>query len=781
MVSVQEIDISSFFKKIFHSIIDFLDFDAGGIYIVDQQTNSAIIRYSFGLDAVSTKNVQVVPLNVPPYSRVFKEKQIFYAENYEEQFSQRKVAGIYALVSIPLICEKGVIGALNVASRRRHSFSSEEKHLFELMGKEIGNGIYRYLIQEELRRSEKKYRQLIETAQEGIWVLDVNGVTTFVNPRMAAMLGYSEAEMIGKSLSAFMSDDEFTIAQEYRTWRLQGISEQHESTLLTKEGKSLFVLVETSPVYDEKNQVIGTLGCITDISERKRVELELRENEEKLRNVIEQSRDGIVLVDESGKIIEWNRGLEISTGLTREFVLNRDVWDVVYDYLSPDGKYQAVLEIIRSMIREFLQTGRTRLEIPLIERKIHTPDGFLRYLQTVPFSIKTRKGYMLCAIIRDQTERVKNEEDLKESERKYRQLFENSNAGVIISTPSGEIVEWNRAMANLVGYEMGEKDKIRAVDLYANPGERQDFHDVSQISKEVQERDILLRKKSGLTFWARISARYVPYQGSFAFLTTVIDLDAKIRAEQTLQHLYEEALQISQMKSNLLTFASHELKTPLVPIVGWAEFIKDQLENGEQINELVGKEEIANILNSANRLVQIVDKFLDLGCIESYRLVLQKKTQAATTLVENAIKNVSTLAHNSHITILNKVQNQKLFCDGFRIEQVFINVLSNAIKYSPNGKEVLITSEQSPQIFTIFFQDQGYGFTPDELDSVWHPFSKIYRSSKDDLFSGTGVGLYISKGLVEMHGGTLEITSDGPNVGSCVKIRLPIEKDESEN
>jgi PAS domain S-box-containing protein len=460
--SVQEITISSFFKKIFHGIIEFLDFDAGGIYLIDQNRNSAILQYDFGVDTLSVKNVQVIPLNVPPYSVVFKEKRILYAERYQELFPERKVSGICALASIPLICETGVIGVLNVASRRRHSFSDEEKQLFELMGKEIGNEIYRYLIQDELRRSEKKYRQLIETAQEGIWVLDVNGLTTFVNPRMAAMLGYPEVEMIGKPVFSFMNANQIPVAQQYLKRRLRGISEQHEFTLRTKEGMPLFAIVGTSPIYDEQNHIIGILGCITDISERKRVELELRENEEKFRNVIEQSRDGIILTDELGKVIEWNRGLEITTGLSRESVLGRDIWDAIY-------------------------------------------------------------------------------------------------------------------------------------------------------------------------------------------------------------------------------------------------------------------------------------------------------------------------------AISNKLQNPKLFCDGFRLEQVFINILSNAIKYSPNGKEISITSEQSPLFYTIIFQDQGYGFTPDELQSIWRPFSKINRSSKEDLFSGTGVGLYISKGIVEMHGGTIEITSSGPNMGSCVKVRLPVEKGESEN
>jgi signal transduction histidine kinase len=208
--------------------------------------------------------------------------------------------------------------------------------------------------------------------------------------------------------------------------------------------------------------------------------------------------------------------------------------------------------------------------------------------------------------------------------------------------------------------------------------------------------------------------------------------------------------------------------------MGWADLIINALNKGKRIDNIIGREEIASIFNAAKRLEHIIDEYLDLGRLEGKRLVLNKKTLNLVKLLAEALKNVEMLARASNITIHVNVEDVILDVDGFRIEQVFINILSNAIKYSPPDKEIWVTTIKDDSSLKIFFTDQGCGFTMEELKGIWRPFANLASRRKKGMPTGTGIGLYLSKGLVEMHGGTIEIFSDGADKGSRVEISLPL-------
>ncbi len=266
------------------------------------------------------------------------------------------------------------------------------------------------------------------------------------------------------------------------------------------------------------------------------------------------------------------------------------------------------------------------------------------------------------------------------------------------------------------------------------------------------------------------------YMAMVLFMTFVLSRSVVNSAvmEEVLQHHLDETIKISDMKSNLITFASHELKTPLVPIIGWVDFIQKSLEKGQKLDSLVGKEEIASIAHSAVRLSKIVDNLLDVGRLEYGKIDLRKEKVFITDLLANATKEVQELAKERNITIENLASKVQINLDAFRIEEVLQNILSNAIKYSPPDTRVTITSEQDSEYYILSVRDQGYGFTAEELRDVWKPFSATYLRKKNFESLGTGVGLYLSKKFLLLHGGKIELTSPGPDQGSNVKIFLPL-------
>jgi two-component system CheB/CheR fusion protein len=228
------------------------------------------------------------------------------------------------------------------------------------------------------------------------------------------------------------------------------------------------------------------------------------------------------------------------------------------------------------------------------------------------------------------------------------------------------------------------------------------------------------------------------------------------------------------MKSNLISFVSHELKTPIVPILGWSQLMQKALDQGLDLNKVIEKEGVEGIIRSSNRLSTIINNFLDLDRLERGSIHLEKQPWPVITLLDNAIKEVKDSAQVKMISIKNSCENLTLDVDAFRIERVFINILTNAIKYSETNTSVEIYSEKEETKFHIYFQDQGYGFTAEELRDIWQPFTTAYLRKKNTSSTGTGIGLRLSKGIIEEHSGHIEISSPGPDKGSTIKITFPL-------
>ena len=263
-------------------------------------------------------------------------------------------------------------------------------------------------------------------------------------------------------------------------------------------------------------------------------------------------------------------------------------------------------------------------------------------------------------------------------------------------------------------------------------------------------------------------------QGINVMVADIKDLVNKSKeSEEAMKRLYDKSEKISELKSNLITFASHEFKTPLIPILGWAEFMQKTLREGKSLDKLIGQEEIDGILRSARKLHKIIEDFLDVGRIDSGKLKLEYGVWSIAQLIKNAIETILPSAQFTNISIRNEIRDENLFIDGFRIEQVITNLLSNAVKFSPSGTVVRVTSEQNQDFYTLSVRDQGAGFTPEQLKDIWQPFSTSYLEKKNAPIPGTGIGLFLAKSIIDAHNGKIEIFSEGRDKGSTVKIYFP--------
>lgn len=177
--------------------------------------------------------------------------------------------------------------------------------------------------QQRLHKSEENYRRLLDTIQEGIWVIDAGAITTFVNPRMAGILGYTVEEMLGRPLFSFMDEQGTGIAEANIERRKQGLQEQHDFEFIRKDGGRIYTRLETGPVFDGAGQYIGAIAAVADITERKKAELQLHASEQAFRALVENSPDVIVRYDREGRRIYVNPEFERVNHVSAQEVLGK--------------------------------------------------------------------------------------------------------------------------------------------------------------------------------------------------------------------------------------------------------------------------------------------------------------------------------------------------------------------------------------------------------------------------------------------------------------------------
>ena len=259
-------------------------------------------------------------------------------------------------------------------------------------------------MEKELTDSEKKYNDLIEKAQEGIWAIDDGLNTTFVNPRMLDILGYSVDEMIGKSLFSFMDEHGVKIATHYWERRKQGIKEEHDFEFLHKNGERVYTRLETSPTTDNSGNFAGALAFVTDITQRKHAEKELSESEKRYRTITENLNIGIYRIT-PGKEREF---LEVNPAFVRLFGYEKKE-DIMKLKVKDLCRYPKGGENIKTAI------GRKRfLKDAIFKFKKRNGETFWGSITAATFYDEKGKVKYCEGIIEDVTERKKAEEDKKE-------------------------------------------------------------------------------------------------------------------------------------------------------------------------------------------------------------------------------------------------------------------------------------------------------------------------------------------------------------------------------
>jgi PAS domain S-box-containing protein len=377
----------------------------------------------------------------------------------------------------------------------------------------------------------------------------------------------------------------------------------------------------------------------------------------------------------------------------------------------------------------------------------------------------------------DVTDLIEAREALRRTEESYRSIFENAAEGIYRSSAEGRMLRANPALARLNGYQ-GEDEMLTAVndiasEWYVDPRRRDQFKRLMELHGRVQNFESeVFRHKTRERIWISENARCVRDQGGrlLYYEGTVREITARKTAENRMREALTMAERANRTKSEFLAAMSHELRTPLNAIIGFSEIMVSQVFGAIGNQRYHGY--LNDILNSARHLSRLIQDLLDLSRLDAGQMTLAEEPVDLRALIDDTVRMVELRARRDNVTLGIEAAPglPSLLGDRGRLRQIVINLVTNAVKFTPSGGRVVVRTVLNSQgDMVIRVIDTGIGIPAELRARVFEPFFQVGGHGQGE---GVGLGLSIVRRLVELHGGTVAV-ADMPPPGTTIEIILP--------
>lgn len=508
------------------------------------------------------------------------------------------------------------------------------------------------------------------------------------------------------------------------------------------------------------------------VEEIQKLNQTLKKSELENRAIIDSVSEIIFEITEKGEIAFLNKAWAGITGFETEQFIGKDFFTI----LHPQEQ-----EIQRKEFEMMLKGQRQNVRSLT---RIREAGGHFRAVEMTLSMIKRNEGMNedqhVVGILTDIEERRRAEKALSEAEKKYRMIVENAAGGIFQLTPEGLYLSANPAMAEILGYDSPE-DILRSIknaneNVYGDIRRRMIFNRELDSKGEIQNHEVEVFRKDGSKIWVNENIRVVKdgnghvlyYEGSLA------DITERKKSGISLAQAKLQSDLANRAKSEFLANMSHELRTPLNSIIGFSEIIKDEVFG--PLEQRQYWEYAADIHKSGKRLLNIINDILDISKIEAGERQLNESAVDLKAVVESCIDLMAEKIQSNAMNIVQDLENlPKIVAEEISVKQIVINILSNAIKFTPAGGTITIAGKinQDSQM-VLSFTDTGIGLEKEEIKKALSPFGQI-DSDLSRRGSGTGLGLTLVKALIEIHGGELELLSE-KGIGTTVNVIFPAQR-----
>jgi PAS domain S-box-containing protein len=665
---------------------------------------------------------------------------------------------------------------------------------------------------EALRQQKEWLRVTLASIGDAVITTDTKGRVTFLNPVAKSLTGWDQEEAQGQPLEAVFPilhertrrQVENPVTKVIREGVIVGLG--NHTVLVARDGTERPIDDSAAPIRNAEGELIGVVLVFRDVTEQRQSQVALRHSEARKGAILDTALDGIITIDQEGKIVEFNPAAERAFGYQRAEMLGREMAELI---VPP-----SLREAHRRGLAHYLATG----EGPVLDKRLEMPalraDGTEFPVELAITRITGEGPPLFTAYLRDITER-------KRAEQATRFLADASTSLAILMDDGSTMQKVAHlavpSFADWCAVDLLEPDgSLRRVAVaHADPSKVELAHElhrryphdpdaqqgvahilrtgkselVSEITdallfetvKDDERLRILLELglKSYLGVPLQVRGKTV---GVLTFVTAesgrrfdATDLavaeDLAHRAGVAMENarLYTEVRDADRRKDEFLALLAHELRNPLAPIRNALHIMKQAGSDAavvDQVREMMERQ--------VQHMTRMVDDLLDVSRITRGKIELRKEIVDLASVVQRTVEAGRPLIDDRHQTLTVDLPSEplRLEADPTRLEQVFANLLNNATKYTDQGGHIKLSARQEGGELVLRVRDTGAGIAPEMLAHIFEPFVQADRVLHQSQ-GGLGIGLTLVRRLVEMHGGTVTAHSEGPSKGSEFIVRLP--------
>jgi PAS domain S-box-containing protein len=605
--------------------------------------------------------------------------------------------------------------------------------------------------EDELRRSEENYRHVIEHSPVGVAIVHGNRLM-LANKALCRMLECGEAELLRKgSFLELLHADDVDLMREHA----ERIAREPEGCkaligfrIRTAGGHILWV--EGNTVQVEWQGKPATLSFIHDVTERRRLEESLKQTLAERETILERSIVGIALLDPKGRLRWANSSMGRVFGVSMERIIGQSL----EPYYESRAAYLSTGAAVSAAVLSGLGYET--------ELRMRRADGSLFWAHLSGKAVNPSdlaQGTVWAVLDIDQRKRL--EKDLERTSSEREAILQSTLVGIIHSKDRHH--QWvNRTFADMVGYRqeelIGQPSRLHFPDEASWRRFGEEAYAVLATGEAFSSEWEMVRR-DGTRFWTHIFGQSVipgdPAQGS---IWTLVDITSRKQAEADIRKALEKQKELNQLKTRFVSMTSHEFRTPLAAILSSAELLKHY---GERLAEEEKAELVDSIGQGVRRMTHMLDDILTIGRAEADRLgfapVRIDVRALCARMIEEAERAARAEGHQrAKIGLSMPAEPVEAQLDEKLMHHILGNLLSNALKYSPEGQPVSLTVEADATTLRFVVADRGIGIPAEDQPRLFETF---HRARNVGNISGTGLGLAIVKKATELHGGRIEVDS----------------------
>ena len=616
----------------------------------------------------------------------------------------------------------------------------------------------------KLEKTESRFRLIVETASDIIYRTNKFGYFTYANPTAISKIGYSLEEL--KKMHFTDLVDPKYIDSTLRFYLKQKITKKVESyielPIHNKKKDAIWIGQNLNFVYDKK-------GALQEINAVARDITEIKLSQTRLHNLITSLQAGVLLVDENLKIVLVNQTF------CNMFAIPAMPADLVGTDCSDSAEENKVAfadeESFVDRIEEILNN-----KTQVLSDELKLKDGRVFERDYIPIYVENRYSGHLWNY-RDVTEQRNYLATVVRSEEKYHSIIENMNLGLLEVDKEDKILYANQSFCDMSGFEADEIIEKVAAKLFLRGENAEIMKDKNELRTDgvSDAYEIATKNKRGEAKWWLVSGAplFDSAGNNNGSVGIHLDITTQKKIEKELVNAKYQAEESSKVKQLFLANMSHEIRTPMNGILGMARQLnKSNLGKNQQF-------QLDVMQSAAENLMVILNDILDFSKIEAGKLTIENVSFNMTSCIKTASELLLPKAEEKGLTLEIEVDRRIapiLSGDPFRIKQVLFNLVGNGIKFTEKGcvKIVanLLSNQGQAQIVEITVEDSGIGIEKKYLPNIFEKFTQEDRFT-GQKFGGTGLGMSISKQLIELMGGEIKLESD-KGIGTKVTFLLPL-------